>query len=138
MSQWMKINEEMDEMSWEPDVNTGDNIPKGGKLLEEARASLGDVIIETLSDDNGVFGYVTNNCVLVAKNYIWGNLVSAHKKAVISSINTNKKLVMYIGRNKAFYSFEPHEILNNSEENTRLGSVMLNFNIRLGKRYGGA
>lgn len=125
-------------MSWEPDIDTGDNEPKGGKLLEEARQKLGKNVIENLSDNNGVFGYLTEDCVLVAKNYIWGYLVSAHKRAVISAMNTKKPLVMYIGRNRVFYSFEPQNVLDNSSENVRLGSVMLNFDVKLGTRYGGA
>lgn len=91
--------------------------------------------IEKLEDDKGTFAINTDRCVLVAKKYVYGYIVSAHKRAVISAFNQKKKLLMYIGNAKKFYVFDPKDILNNSMENIRGKEVMMNWNINLGRRF---
>jgi len=87
-----------------------------------------------LSDDYGVFAYNLKDFVLVAKDYVMGNCVSAHKRAVISAHNQNKPLVMYLNEQEKFYRFETGEILRkNYGENFKGTALMLNWSIILGK-----
>jgi hypothetical protein len=92
-------------------------------------------IIDRLADSKGVFAFNLTNCVLVAKDYIYGNMVSAHKRAIVSAYNQEKPLIMFIGQDNHFYKFSPAVVLQNSRPNERWGEVMLNFDISLGKRY---
>lgn len=83
--------------------------------------------------------FTTKKYVLVAKSYIYGNIVSCHLRAVAVAMNTNSKLLMYIEQeNNKFYCFNPEEIINenNHEINERVGEKMINFNIKLGEKYG--
>ena len=87
-----------------------------------------------LKDNIGTFALDTEKGIMTAKKYIYGNIVSCHKRAVFSAINQDKKLIMYIGDADAFYTFNPAEVWNRSEENKRGSAIMLNFNIKLGTR----
>lgn len=124
-------------MAWNPDLTEftelgripGDLLNFALKKFKELTKQNIEVILE---DENGVFGYNMERAVLTAKSYIFGDLVSCHKRAVVSAINTQKRLVMFIGNNKTFYSFNPDEIFNFAKENIRAGSLMLNFPIKLG------
>ena len=91
---------------------------------------------EPIRDEVGVFAYVGKGHVLTAKSYAYGNLVSCHRRALDIAINHEKEFVMYLGKNDAFYSFDPVEIRNDSKTklNLRGKSTMINFNIRLGRR----
>ena len=101
-----------------------------GKVIKDFNA----VVEGELIDEHGTFAIITNKWVLVAKSYIYGNIVSCHKRAVYSALNQNKKLLMYILDVNRFYEFEPNEIIETAVENIRGGVKMLNFDIRLGKR----
>lgn len=88
-----------------------------------------------LGDDYGVFAINLPRFVLVAKQYIMGWVVSAHKRAIVSALNQSKPLVMYLGEQDKFYEFDPKKILeDNVGENYKGTSLMVNFDIRLGKR----
>jgi hypothetical protein len=88
-----------------------------------------------LSDTFGVFGYIFNRVVLVARSYVFGNIVSCHARAVASAKNQGKPLVMYIEEPDVFYEFNPDDILDNHVVNYRGGQKFLNFNIRSGRRF---
>jgi len=77
--------------------------------------------------------------ILVARSYIYGNIVSCHLRAVVLAMNHNAKLLMYIDKGNNFYEFDPNEIMKekNHELNERVGEKMANFDIKLGKRFGG-
>jgi len=91
-----------------------------------------------LQDEYGVFGFSFSNFVVVAKSYVlpfqqWDDMVSCHKRAVISAINMKKKLLMYIGEMESFFEFDPNEVYEKSLENIRGTSIMLNFLLSLGR-----
>jgi len=107
-----------------------------GNLLNKVFYKLGLKYLEDdekLKDKYGVFAYNLKNFVVVAKRYIYGNIVSCHKRAVVSAMNQKKPLIMYIDQVDKFYQFDPKEIFENSKENLKGGEKMLNFDIRLGK-----
>ena len=111
-------------------------MPASGNLLNIAvnRIKGHEIVEGELIDEHGTFAIITNRHVVVAKSYIYGNIVSCHKRAVYSALNQNKKLLMYILDVNRFYEFEPNEIIETAVENIRGGVKMLNFDIRLGKR----
>lgn len=92
-------------------------------------------LIEKLQDKKGTFALNTDRYILVAKKYIYGYIVSAHKRAVISACNQKKDILMYIKNSNKFYLFDSKKVLNNSTENIRGEEVMLNWNINIGRRY---
>jgi len=117
------------------EINDKDFVmPASGNLLNIAvnRIKGHEIVEGELIDEHGTFAIITNRHVVVAKSYIYGNIVSCHKRAVYSALNQNKKLLMYILESNKFYEFEPVEILQNSTENMRGDVKMLNFGIRLG------
>lgn len=90
-----------------------------------------------LRDDYGIFGYNLKSFVLVAKQYIMGWVVSAHKRAVVSALNQSNPLVMFLDEQDKFYEFDPKQILeDNVGENYKGTALMVNWDIRLGKRIG--
>ncbi len=110
----------------------GDLLYYALKKFKEATRQKIEIILE---DKNGVFGFNMERVVLTAKSYIYlGNVVSCHKRAIYSAINTKKKLVMFIGSNKTFYSFNPEDVLKITKENIRARSTFLNFSIRIGTK----
>lgn len=92
-------------------------------------------LLNKLSDKYGVFALDTNYGLLVAKSYIWGSYISCHHRGLISCINQNKSLIMFIGDAEKFYKFDPKEVLKKSEFNFRGDVKMANFPIKLGSRY---
>ena len=92
---------------------------------------------EILSDHNGIFAVHLEDHILCAKGYVYGDMVSCHKRVVYAAKNEKKKVLMFIGNTDKFYEFEPDAILTDVEtqENDRDGETMTNFNIRLGVRY---
>ena len=128
-------------MTWRPNLEKAkvDNWPGGllGKALGTLIATAFVRISGRLSDKDGTFAILTDREVLTAKEYVYGNIVSAHKRAVYSALNQNIPLVMWIDDAERFYAFDPKGIINNSQENVRGESIMLNFDIKLGRRYEG-
>jgi len=111
----------------------GDLIRKAFRLCQER---LNKPLISSLRDDTKkVVGYANNEFVLVAKSYIYGEIVSCHIEALYHAIENNLKLLMYINAVDKFYEFEPNECLKVGLDNRRGGIVMCNFNIRLGRNY---
>jgi len=119
---------------WEPNLSNTSKRKGKGNLLFKAHNLLGGIIVDKLEDELGVFALNLINHVLVAKDYIYGNKVSAHKRAVISALNQKKPLIMYIAQENKFYEFDPKMIMNHSDENMKGKALMINFDIKLGER----
>jgi len=112
---------------WEPNLsNTPDR--KGERsLLFKAHELYGGSIIDRLYDEVGTFALNLAKYILVAKDYIYGNIVSAHKRAVISAFNQNKEILMYIAQDEKFYKFNPRSILEYGNENVKGKALMINW-----------
>ena len=122
---------------WIPDISDKDNVKKGTGVLitrakEEYRKRFNDSPLKSMKDSIGVYAYVYEDKVLVAKKYINGWIVSAHKKAVEFAYKEEKAFVMYIGDSNAFYKFDTEKIMQKSRLNHKNGVPMLNFDIKLG------
>jgi len=122
-------------MTWNPDLSDTDEVRRSGNILSQALELLNTSSYSRMSDSFGTFAYDTEQGILVAKSYIYGNIVSAHKRAVIQAHEKAKPLLMFIASVNKIYSFDPVRVIQNSEENRRGASVMLNWNIRLGRLY---
>ena len=121
---------------WKPKMNSADVTKGKDNILWEAFQKMQPSAIELkLSDEDGLFGIVTDKGVLVAKRYVYGDIVSCHQRAVFSALNQKKDLIMYIKDEDKFYKFNPITILIYSETNKRGNSIMRNFNIGFGKRF---
>ena len=119
-------------MAWQADLrNVAQSEPTGGLLVEALMRSK-ERPVERLRDDGGVFAYRTSKSVLVARAYIYGNIVSCHKKALTIAANNKLPLRMYIADSKRFYDFDPLGILEVGKDNWKGGALMTNFNIVLG------
>jgi len=105
-----------------------------GELIGYLLSRFGNEVKDKLEDDDGIFALVTDFGIIVAKRYIFGNIVSCHLRAVIASINQKKPLIMYIQNTKKYYSFDAEQILKDGEENMKGDVRMWNFSIRLGIR----
>lgn len=112
---------------------TGNLLSKVKKILESENVK----IVNNLKDSNGLVGFETKHFIVVAKGYIYGNIVSSHKTIVSIADEKEKDIAMYIGDNDCFYIFKTVDILRNGFENERKGRnkiKMLNWDIRYGKR----
>lgn len=112
------------------------NSPKGtGRLLTYVKNKLGiDKIQRTLSDDDGPFGYVTEDAVVVAKLETYGDIVSCHKKAAVAAHNTDRDIVMYLDEAGEWYQFDAYDVLTQGHDNERRGEKFTNFDIRKGRK----
>jgi len=140
-------------MSWKPNLSDVEESKAKGYLLKKATEeaifkfmlrfrgyktdSTGRIYCAFLEDSS--IDPKPNKYILVAKSYIYGDIVSCHLRAVIMAMNTNAKLIMYIDKGNNFYEFDPDEIMKegNHELNERVGEKMANFKVKLGKRFSG-
>ena len=120
---------------WNPNLGTVDQPRPDGEILSKAVDKFIGTIQQKLADEHGTFGYITDRGILVAKKYIYGNIVSAHKFAVYSAMNNELPLIMFIKNVDKYYKFEPREIIANSDENEKGGAKMLNWEIGLGEEF---
>jgi len=125
---------------WKPNLeDISSSFDRRGLLLRKAIKKIVDEHNENLKKGlkdktRKVWGYVTDKYVVVAKRYIYGNIVSCHAEACFLAFNLKKKIVMYIEDMDKFYVFDPVEVIFNSERNYRRGILMFNFDIKLGRR----
>jgi len=120
---------------WQPNLKEAPQKNGSKTLLWQAFQKIQPAeLMDRLKDDHGIFALNLDKGVLVAKKEPYGYIVSAHMRAVVSAFNQKKNLIMYIGSQDKFYEFNPNEIMEKSENNIRGGEVMMNFNIKLGKR----
>lgn len=128
-------------MSWKPNLSDEEySIDSKGTLLEQAIKKAVDehkvIVINSLKDKTRKrWGFVTDKCILVARGYIYGDIISVHAESCALALNQKKPVVVYIQDVDKFYAFDPAEIIDNSETNYRRGIAMMNFSIRLGKRW---
>lgn len=107
----------------------------GGKLLKRAIEKFKyPTIYGLLDDDTGTFAYEVDDYILTAKKYIYGNMVSCHKRAIYAALNQNKLILMYIADADKFYRFNPEAIIKDKETvfNKKGENEMINFRIKLG------
>ena len=89
-----------------------------------------------LRDDGGVFAYVFNKYVLVAKAYEWNGMVSVHRRAWDRCDTTDRKLIMYIQSPGGLYEFDITKV-KGTFENLKDGARMINFPFKYGVKLGG-
>ncbi len=122
-------------MRWIPRINDDEMIKGRGSLLRKARRKLGTTPQGYFKDDIGVVAFELQKHLVVAKGYIYGWVVSAHKGIVERALQLDKKLLMFIDKSNAFYEFDPFIVMRNGTKNHRGKVEMLNFDIKLGVRY---
>lgn len=132
-----KKEEEKSKEKWTPDLDDKKGVKKGigtwiTKARDEYKKRFRDYPLKALRDSIGIFAYVYSDKILVAKKYVYGNIVSAHKKAVERAYQQKKDFVMYIVESNSFYKFDTEKIIQKGRLNKRNGIEMLNFNITLG------
>ena len=120
---------------WKPKIEDTETNPGTGELLRDLVIKLKAYNCEKLKDDMGNFALNLEEGVFVTRRYIWGNIVSCHKRAVVSAINQNKPLIMYIKNVDKFYEFNPREILEEGVENRKGEAKFINFSIRKGRLW---
>lgn len=122
--------------NWIPNIKNTQTNPGSGEILRDLVIRLKAFNCEKLCDEDGAFALNLENGIFVAKKYIWGNIVSCHKRAVISAMNQNKPLIMYIEKIDRFYEFNPEELLQEGKENLKGNAKMVNFKITKGRNVG--
>jgi hypothetical protein len=126
---------------WKPDIkDVSQQIPTF-KILKDAVWELykRNIVMhprEVLKDSHGTYGYRYNHFIIVAKDYMYGNIISCHREAVLKASLYHIQIMMWIDQFKKFYVFDPEDILKDNEgTNWKGSSEMLNFSIKLGKLY---
>jgi len=128
-------------VSWTPNLeNVPQPIPIKNLLKHAADILIRHHLIgfpqERLEDSHGLYGLRYGHFILLAKDYVYGDIISVHKEAVAIAIKHEVKLLIYLASSNSFYSFRPEDILKNHEGENRKGTArMLNFTIKLGKRF---
>ena len=118
--------------------NVIQQIPKKNLLKKAVRKLKAEHPKEVLKDSHGIYGYRFGHYVLLAKGYIYGNVVSIHRKALGIALTNSIPIVMYIEDADAFYKFDPQDILketSSEDDNLKGQEIMRNFSIKLGKRF---
>ena len=104
-------------------------------LLDIAKKKLNKMVLKEFRDDVGRIGFSVDNFIVSAKKSTYGYIVSTHKSLVELAKQQNKKILMYIGENDAFYEFDPDEIIKTGAINRRGHEEMWNFDIKMGVVY---
>ena len=114
---------------------------RGGLLDEAIRVYFGlkrrleniPDIVDTswVRDVYGTIGLDSKEFIVVAKKYVYGDMVSVHKIIWDRAILRGKKILMYIKKNGYFYLFSPEKI-KKTIFNKRGNTMMVNFGIRNG------
>jgi hypothetical protein len=117
-------------------VGDSDVVNKSQKgLLNVAKKKLNKFVLKEFRDGIGRIGFEVDNFIVVARSTTYGYIVSTHKTLVESAKEKGKKILMYVGKNDAFYEFDPDEITETGTINRRGNEEMLNFDIKCGVRY---
>jgi hypothetical protein len=120
---------------WIPKISDTDLVNKSYKgLLSIAKKKIKESPTRFFKDSHGVFAFETKNYVVVAKEYPYGWVVSAHEQIIKYALDKKKPLVMYINKNKRLYKFSPRQIISEGTRNRRGDSRFINFDIRNGVR----
>lgn len=120
-------------MSWTPNLeNVPQPIPMKNILKHAAtilaRHHLVSFPQERLEDSHGLYGLRYHHFILLAKDYVYGDIISVHKEAMIKAMQHEVKLLIYLASSNSFYTFKPEDILKNNEGENRKGrATMLNI-----------
>jgi len=129
-----------DGLKWKPNLSPAP-VKKGeGQYLLEAMRILyqaGYYYDKTITDKTGNIAYLykKQKVILCAKEYIYGDIVSAHKKLVDFCADQHISLIMYIGDARKFYRFDPMEIKKAGKLNWRGTYEFYNFPVKLGDLF---
>ena len=134
-------------MTWKPNMrNRIQEIPKDNVMPLAIRGLVNAGIIKPfptwsrrkLEDDNGEYGKVGKNFIILARKSLYGNILSIHKDAIARGIEEQIPLVVYFKDMNKYYKFDPEEIFRTTgpeDENRRGKSIMVNFKISMGVRF---
>jgi hypothetical protein len=125
-------------MTWKPDLSDVPQPIPTQNLLRKAVWKLYTKRVisnpyEVLKDEHGIYGYRYGNFVLVSKKEIYGNIVSVHEEAILKARMHRVGIVMWLESAKKFYWFDPEVCDREGERNMKGKSIMVNFNIKLGR-----
>jgi len=121
---------------WIPKISDTQVVNKSQKkLLDTAKRKLNKYVIREFKDSVGRIGFEIDTHIVMAKEYIYGWIVSFHKSLVKMAFEKNKKILLYVGKNDAFYEFLPANVFDKGTINVRGHEEMLNIDIKSGKRY---
>lgn len=119
-------------------VGDSDVVNKSHKgLLFKAKRKLNKLIIRDFKDDVGRIGFEIDRYIVCSRSKPYGFIVSTNKSLVEQAKRINKKILMYIGQNDAFYEFDPAEIMKTGLIVRRGHEEMWNYDIKLGRRVEG-
>jgi hypothetical protein len=126
---------------WQPKLeNVPQPIPTDGLLRKAVyqlyRKRIISQPLELMRDEHGIYGYRYGQFILVAKKELYGNIVSVHEDAVLCARMHHVGIVMWLASMEKFYWFNAAEIDYTGDRNLKGKSVMVNFNIRLGRDPG--
>lgn len=120
---------------WKPKLNNDYQPLPNGNLINKAVKIISKTYPfpkETLKDQHGRWGLRYGSFLLLAKDYVYGNIISCHREAIGLAIKNKIPIIIFI--DNRFYKFNPEDILKNSEINHKGQAEMYNFNIKLGQR----
>ena len=146
MNKYKLIKEEgrtlktLKEESWKPAIeNVYHRIVKPHLLKDAASILIKKKIVsfplKVLLDAHGSYAFVYSQFILLAREYVYGYVISVHKDAMAEGIRRRIPLLIYIATANTFYEVNPEQILKEKiDENQKGRAEMINFNIRLGTR----
>jgi len=129
--------------AWQPNIFDTDDVENNsGELITQAISQginrLGIKSYKRVKDTHGTFAIMTDKCILCAKSYIYGFMVSCHKQLLEIAEENKLELVMYIQKADKFYKFNPADCLKEGTGkegtgNRRGESEMWNFKVGFGE-----
>ena len=114
------------------------SVKKGDSLLKLAlnHAQNQGFSIENrreITDRHGLIGYLLLEGILLAREYIWGGIVSIHEKILKYAEENGDDILLYISRERKIFRLTPETIRWNAldvPENYRGGQLMVNFRLK--------
>ena len=122
-------------LNWAADTDDYAERKGTGSLLHHALRLSGGHKQAVIRDSGGVCAYETTATVLVAKKETYGDIISISNHILRHAVERQKPVIMYLGRTRAFYRFDPQQVINETKFlNYKDGILMNNASIKLGER----
>lgn len=122
-------------MMFKEEFDSVPHIQASGNILNMAKGFICESPTRAMTDSIGTFAYVYRDFIMVAKQYIFGDVVSCHYKVVEEAQKNHIGILMFISDIERFYLFDAIEVIREGKINFKGDAKMINFSIRLGKRW---
>lgn len=106
-----------------------------GDLLNKAVKKISTSKLNPIHDSGGLCAYEVDKGILVARRYVYGNIVSVANHLLHRAVSKGLWIFLYLDKNETVYKADPSVILENTDfENMKGLEKFNNFKVNLLER----